>query len=111
MKSSLESLAIFLVGILSLIIVSFIIWFNLKSNDIDYSNFVKKEKNIIQKSETKEYLLDMENYEDKDAKINEEDNSENVLELDNNKEEHPVSYLQQEFINKVTSELEDAIED
>lgn len=72
MKNRFENFAIFLVILLLLTIVALIVQYNLveeKSNPVNVAKLIAQLPNE-KKTGTKEYLEKLENYEDKDVKVN-----------------------------------------
>ena len=90
MKNSLESIAVFLVGLISLGIIALIVWFNLIESKIIYN--VPVERAVTKKvktTKTNDYLSSMENYEDVDGEddSDEDINSVKVFTGDNDEDE------------------------
>ena len=103
MKVSLESLAIIIVAILSMIIVSFIIWYNFIETEVDYripemTTMTKKVKEVKEKA----YLDNMENYEDTES-LDDGD-------LDDDTNSIKIEDKNTENFSDLDAELEDIIE-
>jgi len=110
MKNSLESIAIGVVALLSLLIISFIIWYNLVDDSIVYHTptTVTPSKET-KKVKTEAYLNKMENYEDDTEGDKKSGDSTQELNIVNTRNTRANS-KQSQFINDVSSALNDAIE-
>ena len=107
MKSPLENLAIIVIAILSLLIIGAIVWYNTIDNTINYSLPSTSSSQIqkVKESKTKDYLANMENYEEEDVDVSKA-NTKNigavkVVEKDQSN--------QSDFINNVSSALDDVV--
>jgi len=119
MKSPLENLAIIIVALLSFAIIGFIIWYNMMNETIEYNiptvHYTQTKE--AKASQTKDYLANMENYEDKDVesdKVNTKNT--NAIKVhskrsDLHTEEDSINSKQADFINDVSSALESLVDE
>ena len=108
MKNSLESIAIMIVAILSMVILSFIVWYNLLETDVDYRlPEIQGTEKVVKVSKEKAYLDNMENYGDDD----EEEEEENLDDLDDDINSVNISDEEVETLDEVSAQLESIVKD
>ena len=119
MKSPLENLAIIVIAILSLLIMGAIVWYNMIDNTINYSLPSSSSAQIkkVKESKTKDYLANMENYEEKDVHISKA-NTKNIsaVKVTSKRDDLHLEKVvekdhsnQKDFINNVSSALDNAV--